>query len=226
MAELEYAIDSKSIALTGLWVQLPPPAPYMLNKLINPDKKLRAYIIGLALGDGNLSNPNGRGIRLRISCDCKYPLLIEKIQKSVQLLLPNNIVSLKKTQNKNCIEISCYSNLWPEILGWKTLGSKYRQLSDVPDWVKNNKQYSINCLRGLIETDGSIYTDRNYLTVMFVSIIPNLAQSFYDMVTALGFKPHMYEIIPKSKWNSKKIYHIRISKRVKEFIKLIKPEKK
>ena len=45
---------------------------------LNPDPVLRAYVIGLAIGDGGLSNPNGRAVRLRITCDIKYPLLIEK----------------------------------------------------------------------------------------------------------------------------------------------------
>ena len=39
-----------------------------MRKLIlpfNPDRDLQAYVIGLAVGDGNLSNPNGRAVRLR-----------------------------------------------------------------------------------------------------------------------------------------------------------------
>lgn len=31
-----------------------------------------AYIIGVAIGDGNLSNSNGRAVRLRVTCDNKY----------------------------------------------------------------------------------------------------------------------------------------------------------
>lgn len=35
------------------------------------DKRNLAYVIGIAFGDGNLSNPNGRAVRLRVSCDKK-----------------------------------------------------------------------------------------------------------------------------------------------------------
>jgi hypothetical protein len=49
---------------------------------LNPDKLLQAYIIGVALGDGDLSNPNGRAVRLRITCDKKYPRLIEHVAKT------------------------------------------------------------------------------------------------------------------------------------------------
>ncbi len=46
---------------------------------LNPDRELQAYVIGLAIGDGNLSNPNGRAVRLRITCDTKYPRLVGNI---------------------------------------------------------------------------------------------------------------------------------------------------
>jgi hypothetical protein len=36
---------------------------------MNADTQLQAYVIGLAIGDGNLSNPSGRAVRLRITCD-------------------------------------------------------------------------------------------------------------------------------------------------------------
>ncbi len=196
----------------------------MKTKRINPNKFLQAYVIGLALGDGNLSNPNGRGVRLRISCDAKYPKLIFKIQKTLKLLLPDNKIALIK-RKANCVDVSCYSNFWPKILNWKHLGSKYAQSVDVPIWIKTNNKCSILCLRGLIETDGSIYKDRGYKMVMFSSVIPNLAKSFKGMTEQLGFEAKVYEIIPKSKFNSKKIYHIRISKDVENFLKLIKPQK-
>jgi len=44
---------------------------------------LLAYVVGVALGDGNLSNPNGRATRLRITCDAKYPRLARKIARSL-----------------------------------------------------------------------------------------------------------------------------------------------
>src|SRR3989338_9217420 len=50
-----------------------------LEKRLSKNKKLKAYVVGLSLGDGNLSNPNGRAVRLRITCDKKYPNLIQNI---------------------------------------------------------------------------------------------------------------------------------------------------
>lgn len=194
----------------------------MNNKIINPNKELQSYIIGLALGDGNLSNPNGRAVRLRITCDKKYPLLIERIFSSLKSLFPQNKVSIVNRAN-NYLDISVYSNYLEKILGWKAeRGSKFLQKASVPDWVKENSNYKLNCLRGLIETDGSVYFDRGYKMMVFSTIIPNLAKDFYKMVLSTGFKPNFY----KTRGKNNIEYHIRLSKNVSEFLTVVNPEKK
>jgi DNA-binding transcriptional regulator WhiA len=193
----------------------------MNKKILNPNKKLQSYVIGLALGDGNLRNPNGRAVRLRITCDKKYPFLIQKIKNSIQNLLPSNKVSIVN-RHQNYLDVSCFSNKWPEILGWQAnKGPKFKQSVSIPKWIKQNKNYTINCLRGLLETDGTIYLDRGYKMAMFVTIIPTLAQNIYDAISSLNFQPRMYKI----KTNKNILYHIRISKNVSKFLNLIKPEK-
>ncbi len=164
------------------------------SKPVSDDKQLLAYVIGLALGDGNLSNPNGRATRLRITCHTKYSKLIGKITRSLQVLLPDNKVSIVQ-RSKNCIDISCYSNHWEGILGWHVgMGSKIDQSVSVPAWIKEKDEYKVNCLRGLLETDGAIYVDRGYPMVMFSSAIPQLARDVYDMTLSLNFAPHFYKL--------------------------------
>jgi len=189
----------------------------MKIKKLNSNKNLRAYIIGLAIGDGNLSNPSGRATRLRITCDIKYPLLINRIKKSVQLLLPENKTSIA-IRKGNCLDISCYSNHLENLLGWKAKnGSKIKQSVGVPSWIKENKEYSIQCLKGLIETDGSIYNDRGYKMVNFVTYIPTLADDVMNMIKLLNFKPNIQ--ILKLSNNTK--HTIRISKNTEKFIQVI-----
>ncbi len=50
------------------------------------------------MGDGNLSNPNGRAVRLRVTCDLKYPGILERIQLAIKKLLPKNKVSIIKNK--------------------------------------------------------------------------------------------------------------------------------
>src|SRR3989338_11058169 len=87
-----YTRDSKS--RVARHVGSTPTSGTMVKNL-NSDKELQAYIIGLALGDGNLSNVR-KTTRLRISCDTQYPFLLNKIYNSLQLLLPSNKVNVIK----------------------------------------------------------------------------------------------------------------------------------
>jgi hypothetical protein len=183
-----------------------------------------AYVVGVAIGDGNLSNPNGRAVRLRVSCDNKYPKIIERIKKAVQQLLPTNKISIVNHFNRGgtWCDISCYSNKLEDFLGWKAKeGSKYKQRVSVPVWIRTNKKYTISCLRGLFETDGCIYTDRVYKMATFVTIIPGLAYDVVQMIKDIGFQPRKYTIKTKTKTR----YNIRISKDVDLFIKTIKLKK-
>jgi len=123
-------------------------------------KETLAYVIGIAIGDGNLSNPNKRATRLRVACDRKYENTIINFVDAIQKVMPLNKVSIQPRKG-NCVDISCYSNKWENILGWKVgFGSKYAQNISVPSWIKRNKKYCKACLKGLFETDGSVYEDR------------------------------------------------------------------
>ncbi|MCK4918581.1 MAG: LAGLIDADG family homing endonuclease [Candidatus Pacebacteria bacterium] len=189
---------------------------YFRKQPLSPDKKLQSYIIGIALGDGNLSNSNRRAPRLRISCDKKYPTLIKQIINSISLLLPNNKVSI--INRKNCIDISCYSNHWTKLLWNWDKGPKDKQNVSVPNWIKNNLDLSKECLRGLFQTDGSIYKDRKYLMVNFVNITPNLSMDVLEMINNLGYSPNLQKL---KQLNGKTKYTIRVTKNSEKFIKEI-----
>jgi len=181
------------------------------------DRERLAYVIGLAIGDGNLSNPNGRATRLRITCDTRYPKLLRRIQTAIQGLLPDNKVGIIY-RAKSYVDVSCYSNQWESWLGWRVgRGSKYRQRVTIPQWIQKGRLTTISCLRGLIETDGSIYRDRGYLMVSFTTMIPRLAVDVSTLITKLGFKPHTYKT-----HEAKKVKHVvRLSRNVKQFIGLL-----
>ena len=191
---------------------------------LHPDRELRAYVVGIALGDGNLSNPNGRATRLRISCDTKYPKLIKKISSALTRLLPQNRVT---TVNRpgNCLDISVYSNHLEPLLGWTAGGgAKHKQDVGVPSWVQKRRKFIIPCLRGLIETDGAIYTDRGYPMVSFSTIIPRLARQVHAMISELGFQPKTYKVVQHPPALSFK-YQVRLSCDVVRFLRLVRPVK-
>ncbi|MEX2013297.1 MAG: LAGLIDADG family homing endonuclease [Parcubacteria group bacterium] len=187
------------------------------------DQRTTAYVIGVALGDGNLSNPNGRAVRLRITCDTKYPYLISKIEKSIKKVAPLNKVSRIKRAD-TAVDISCYSNGWEKVLGWKAKGgSKMKQGIGVPSWILKNKECTQACLAGLFETDGSVYMDRKYLTVNFVTEIPTLAECVRKMINSLGYSASVQQLILPA---NKSKFTFRIHKKAADFIKELNIEKK
>lgn len=193
----------------------PPPDAFDLETL--------AYVIGVAIGDGNLSNPNGRAVRLRITCDTRYPKLIEKIKISIQKLLPENKVSFVQKQAR-CIDISCYSNKWERWLGWKSkAGPKLAQGISIPSWIMGSRRWVLACLRGLIETDGSIHQDRGYVMVNFVTNSEILAKQVREMFGVLGFIARLSHLPPKEPRGPK--FTVRLSRDVAAFIGLVRPMK-
>lgn len=226
MTKLANVADSKSAGLKDpCGFKSHPRHQFHASPKPCPERSaLLAYVVGIALGDGNLSNPNGRAVRLRISCDTRYPRLIEKITQSIQSLLPHNKVSFVRKQRKNCLDVSCFSNHWEDLLGWRAgRGSKADQAISVPGWIKKSNKYKVPCLRGLIETDGSIYVDRGYKMVMFTSTIPQLAADVGKMIASLGFRANTYWY--QNEEPRSPVFRIRLSKRVDEFLALVQPEK-
>jgi hypothetical protein len=191
---------------------------------LNPDLALQAYVIGLAIGDGNLSNPNGRATRLRITCDTKYPELIARIRNALQRLLPRNKVSLVRGKG-NYLNVSVYSNSLELLLGWRAAGgSKKRQRVRVPLWIAHNRTLSIQCLRGLIETDGAVYRDRGYPMVIFSTVMLELGKQVEQMIRDLGFSCRFYAVRRSGEQSPYK-YQVRLSRDVVGFLDLVQPLK-
>ena len=154
------------------------------------NKKILAYIVGIAIGDGNLSNSNGRAVKLRVTCDNKYPKLKEHIKESLKIILPKNKVS--EIKRKGCVDVYVHSNTLEKLLGWRAKGgSKFKQDVSIPLWILSNKTYLKECLKGLVQTDGSIYKDRGYTMVNFTTIIENLALTYFESLQKLRYQPQI-----------------------------------
>lgn len=180
------------------------------------NKHALAYIIGVALGDGNLSNPNKRAVRLRITCDLKYPLIIDEIIENLKIIAPQNKINIVKKRSK-AVDVTCYSNGWEKTLGWN-VGHKLKQKVRVPDWIKRDEEYIKSCLRGLLQTDGSIYFDRGYKMINFVNHGKQLAKDVFDMLESLGFRPRLSILKPM---NGNKKYTVRIARDSEKCIKML-----
>lgn len=82
---------------------------------------------------------------------------------------------------------------------WKVgMGSKFQQLARVPLWIQKSKTYSRHCLKGLLQTDGSIYRDRGYLMVNFTNHTQPLVEDVFHILETLGFRPTVSKTATKN----------------------------
>jgi DNA-binding transcriptional regulator WhiA len=175
----------------------------------------------MALGDGNLSNPNGRAIRLRITCDNTYLHLISEVVQNITELFPHNKVALISRKD-NCTDISLYSNKLADIMPWRfDKGSKYDQQAHVPAWVKCSHYSSEQCLRGLILSDGSIYKDRGYIMVNFTTNIYPLAKDVVCMLKNIGFTSSLCSTKQPS---GRPKYTVRVAKNASKLVQHLRLE--
>jgi intein/homing endonuclease len=78
-------------------------------------------------------------------------------------------------------------------------GDKVKQQVDIPDWIKQNRLYSIACLRGLVDTDGCIFTHSyrvndklyRYKKFSFTNSSKFLRQSVFAILKDNGLNPRM-----------------------------------
>ena len=117
-----------------------------------------AEFIGIVLGDGAISRYQIT-ITLNAQNEEEYSRYVVSLAKGL-FGVPVGISYCKKDSVIDLIisrsELVRYCT---ERLGLKK-GNKVKQQVDIPEWIKRRKQYSIACLRGLVDTDGCIFLHR------------------------------------------------------------------
>lgn len=118
-----------------------------------------AYLLGLYLGDGCLSEMHRGVYRLRITLDKKYPGIIDECRRTMALVLPNKV---GKIDRPGCLEVYSDSKHWSCLFPQHGRGPKHLRPIALSAW-----QYEIAMtrfpyllLRGLILSDGWRGTNR------------------------------------------------------------------
>lgn len=154
-----------------------------------------AEFVGIVLGDGGITQH-----QLTITLHCKDDK--EYGEFVVDLIKRLFNVPIGISYDKKCsavdfnISRSELVRFCIEKLGLKR-GNKIKQQVDIPDWIKQNKLYSIACVRGLIDTDGCIFNHRykvngkfySYKKLAFTSLSKPLRQSVFNILENVGLNP-------------------------------------
>ena len=163
---------------------------------IPPKSEKLAEFFGIMMGDGGLSNYQAC-ITLHHVDDLEFSKFVIKLIKELFKVRPSIYHSPEKSVNNIVIsrrELVKHLNS----LGLP-IGNKIKQKFDIPQWIKKNHLYQIACLRGLVDTDGCIFTHRykvidkiyTYKKIAFTTVSEPLRNSVYEILKNLGFNPRI-----------------------------------
>ncbi|MEW6008152.1 MAG: LAGLIDADG family homing endonuclease [Candidatus Omnitrophota bacterium] len=170
---------------------------FTLRKEIKYPKKSKelAEFMGIMLGDGGLPGNHQLTITFNYRTDREYARYICDILK--RLFSVNYF--LRKRRKNNGADIVVSSSNLVDFLSEQglTKGNKIRNQIDVPHWIKRRLEFQIACLRGLMDTDGSIYlhkyciSGRNYQypKICFTNNSKPLLHFVFGMLKRLNFRP-------------------------------------
>ena len=205
------------------------------NMILEKNSDL-AELIGIILGDGNLYyNETQHKYFLRISSntdeEVEYRRYTFNLMEKLFGISPRIVDKRDRKgtdliiQNREIIDQLI-------ITGLKT-GNKVKNQVYVPFWILEKEEYIIVCLRGLFDTDGSIYVRNTQKTfgLNFKNGSLLLVKNFKEMCESLSIKTQK---IPKPKSyknpDTEEIfyaYQITIENKsdISKFLNIIKPEK-
>jgi len=169
------------------------PSTFYPFPFARPEKSVElAEFIGIMMGDGGMTDRQ-LSITLHHIDDLDYSYFVVALIKKL-FNITAAVYHLPK-YSVNRIGIS-RSNLMKYLysLGLP-MGNKIKQGLDVPDWIKTDAGYMIACIRGLVDTDGSIFTHTYrvngkqyfYKKLSFCSMSPSLIKTVRIFLQSHGF---------------------------------------
>lgn len=162
-------------------------------KRLKFDKNL-AELVGILLGDGSFyvtKNNAEIDIAFNLKKEKDYCKFVEKL---IQKIIKTNITK-KYQRNMGCVHLRIARRMDTlrilEVSLFKA-GDKIRNNVGIPKWIWSNKNFLKACLRGLIDTDGSLYRLTphwpNLYQLSFKASNPKLLRDTHKAFTTLGFR--------------------------------------
>tara|TARA_Y100000310_G_C20613868_1_gene779518 strand:- start:188 stop:1081 length:894 start_codon:yes stop_codon:yes gene_type:complete len=123
-----------------------------------------AELIGIVLGDGYIEyrncGPKIKKYSIKIAGDSiqSYNYMNQYIPQLIKDLFNVEVISYK-SKDSNCIYVALNGKQVIEFFGKMGLkpGNKLVSQNTIPDWVWKDEEYLKACIRGLYDTDGSVY---------------------------------------------------------------------
>jgi hypothetical protein len=146
------------------------------------------YVLGLYLGDGSISR-NRQVWRLRITCDKKYPAIIDRCRRAIEVLMPGQRAGI--VQRVGCVDVSLHSKHWPCLFPQHGPGRKHTRPIRLEPWQQALvDQATEEFVLGLIHSDGCrvVANDRGVTSIRyhFTNMSEDILGLFTAALDALG----------------------------------------
>ncbi len=152
-----------------------------------------AYLLGLYLGDGCISDAPKGVFHLRITLDTKYPGIIEECRTAIWWVTDGKDASL--IAKPGCVDVSVWWKSWPCVFPQHGPGRKHERPILLTDWQREIVAREPGALlRGLIHSDGWRGLNRvtvagktyGYPRYQFSNASDDIRQIFCDACDLLG----------------------------------------
>jgi intein/homing endonuclease len=164
-------------------------------------------IIGIMLGDGNIYTGKNRKVhQIRIAGSKDEKEYLKEVQKLFEKVFSVKTY-FKEHKSKNEIFVCCNNKdivIKLIEMGLKS-GDKIKNNIGIPDWIFEDIEFVKACIRGLIDTDGSLYPktlNHPCASIWITSAIPKLREDIFKAFLILNYHPSKW-VNKKSGWNPK-----------------------
>ncbi|MGA5409012.1 transcriptional regulator [Streptomyces lavendulocolor] len=161
------------------------------------DRAAYAYLLGLYLGDGCISE-HRRGVHyLRIACADAWPGLIDACEAAMRAVRPDN--SVCRVQKQGCVSVASSSKHWPCLFPQHGPGRKHERRIVLEAWQQQIvDEHPWEFVRGLIHSDGCRITNwttrlvggvpkrYEYPRYFFTNVSDDIRRLFTDTLDTLG----------------------------------------
>lgn len=156
----------------------------------SPIAKAYVYMLGVYLGDGHI-NKCSRTHRMRIFQDSRYGELIQRYIEELQIIFPNNKVSVYTWNKENCKVVSVYNKDIPLLFPQHGKGRKHDRKIKLKDWQKILvATHPEEMFHGLMDSDGCRFianqNGNEYVRYQFTNLSESIKDIFCSVCDSLG----------------------------------------
>lgn len=173
---------------------------FIIRKKIKRPRKSPALaeFIGIMLGDGGIRNDYQISVSFNSKKDLKYANYIEEL--ITRLFSISSTIMFREKYGSGDVVVSSRNLIeFLESQGFKK-GNKIANKLNIPEWIWNKNEYKKKCLRGLMDTDGCIYSHKykvngknyHYKKIAFTNYSQPALKSIEKLLVSIGFNPKVY----------------------------------